>query len=256
MKIAYGSDIHLEINARNFELVDADVLILAGDICLIDQLRLGYKDTKVGDWSRQFFIDVSAKYNKVIYIPGNHDYWESDLSHVVGIFYEFCYENGIKNINFNPFGAEMIDDVKFVFATLWTDYKNEDPLIMWDAKTYMNDFNWIMNYGKKLIPSDIYEQHILERKHFINECSGAEKIICISHHAPDMSCMDESRIDNVSYMYGCTDMIEIILDTPAIKFWVYGHTHIKNDMKIGSTRVLSNPRGYYPYEYEFEIFEI
>jgi hypothetical protein len=41
---------------------------------------------------------------------------------------------------------------------------------------------------------------------------------------------------------------EFILDNPNIKVWVHGHMHDPNNYVIGDTRVLSNPRGYLPWE--------
>jgi hypothetical protein len=41
---------------------------------------------------------------------------------------------------------------------------------------------------------------------------------------------------------------EYMIDHPQIKLWTHGHTHYPFDYRIGSTRVVCNPRGYINYE--------
>ena len=70
-KIAYMSDAHLENHGRNFEFPDADVLLLAGDICVVEDLRDAYAETVFGYNQRQFLIDAYAKYPYIFWVPGN-----------------------------------------------------------------------------------------------------------------------------------------------------------------------------------------
>jgi hypothetical protein len=43
-------------------------------------------------------------------------------------------------------------------------------------------------------------------------------------------------------------MSEFILDFPNIKYFLHGHMHDPVSYNIGTTRVVSNPRGYLPWE--------
>jgi hypothetical protein len=52
-----------------------------------------------------------------------------------------------------------------------------------------------------------------------------------------------------------SDLSDLILDHPQIKFWTHGHTHDQFDYMIGSTRVVCNPRGYKGYEESAEYFD-
>jgi hypothetical protein len=45
-----------------------------------------------------------------------------------------------------------------------------------------------------------------------------------------------------------SDLSEFVLDHENIKVWVHGHMHDPVDYVIGGTRVVSNPRGYTPWE--------
>jgi hypothetical protein len=61
-----------------------------------------------------------------------------------------------------------------------------------------------------------------------------------------------------------SDLTDFILDRPQIKAWTHGHTHELFDYRIGSTRILCNPRGYVLYErgsdeeepYLAKVFEV
>ena len=45
-----------------------------------------------------------------------------------------------------------------------------------------------------------------------------------------------------------SDLDDFILQHPQIQVWVHGHTHDKFDYMIGSTRIVSNARGYVGFE--------
>ena len=73
MKIALMSDVHLEYGPCPIEKVDADVLVLAGDITTADPVRFG----KIGV---EFFKQASEMFNDVIYIMGNHEHYRGDFA--------------------------------------------------------------------------------------------------------------------------------------------------------------------------------
>ena len=45
-----------------------------------------------------------------------------------------------------------------------------------------------------------------------------------------------------------SDLSNLILDNPQIKYWLHGHTHQQVDYMVGETRVMCNARGYAGYE--------
>jgi hypothetical protein len=51
-------------------------------------------------------------------------------------------------------------------------------------------------------------------------------------------------------------MNDYILDHPQITLWTHGHTHHVFDYRIGSTRIVCNPRGYVGYEDRADEFEL
>lgn len=271
MKIAYCSDLHLNVKGLIIKnTVDADVLILAGDI------------VEAAIWKacpefQQFFDTVSKEFKHVLYVMGNHEHWGWDFLKTSTRLREFLPENVI----LLDTESIEIDGVTFVGSTLWTDMNNEDPLSMIEAGRCMRDYERIMNSnqpvhywtevdGKRvaktrignLTVQDTIDEHKISLEIIKNLITDKEKVVMITHHAPTRLSIDSDYIDahllNGAYV---SDLSEFILDNPQIKFWFHGHTHHKIQYNVGNTLVLTNPRGYYGYEalaYNFDLktFEI
>jgi len=244
MKIAFVSDIHLEVSDFNNPLPEADVLLLGGDICVIHDLRYIFKGYSRYERCLKFFKSVSDKYKTVIYIPGNHEYWESDYINVQGIFNSFCTENNINNIIFNEKGVIQIEDIKFVYATLWTDFNKQRSMVA--ARGLMNDYFYIKHNNESLTPETIYHIHEDHKNHILENVKNHDKVLVLTHHAPNHNSVIEDYSSNpLNHCYYCTDMDDIILDNEQIFLWIHGHTHEDVEYEIGNTVVTTNCRGYY-----------
>jgi uncharacterized protein YdhG (YjbR/CyaY superfamily) len=142
MKIAIGSDLHLEFGAIALSNSDAaDVLILAGDICMARDFELA--DTKRADRYHEFFAQVSKEFPKVIYILGNHEHYNGDVAHSYSILKQHL--SVYPNIQVMEKESVEIGDVTFVCATLWTNMNDEDPVTLHAVKDMMNDFHNVKN---------------------------------------------------------------------------------------------------------------
>ena len=53
-----------------------------------------------------------------------------------------------------------------------------------------------------------------------------------------------------------SDMNDYILDHPQIRLWTHGHTHHPFDYRIGSTRIVCNPRGYGGHDPQADVFKL
>lgn len=266
MKIAYCDDLHLEVGKRDFELPDADILILAGDICLGFDLRDSFEFAHTSRNQREFFIDVSKKYKQVLYIPGNHDYWDNTLTRAISDVQEFLDSENLDNIKFSDSFSIEINDVKFVCATLWTDINKGQPSAhnMYGSSynsAYMRDYERIKvdsfaETSKSFMQTDSMLLHSMHRDFIAEEVKNHTKVIVVTHHAPLMTCVDTDNHSNLDYFYGCTDMEDIILDNEQIKYWIYGHTHDPMEQEVGSTKLITNPRGYCGYDSLAKNFRI
>ena len=267
MKIAVGSDLHLEFMGMDFELPDADVLILAGDILVIDDLRDVFDFSKNSFDARTFLRDISFKYKNVIYVPGNHEYYGGVFGTTKDKIVSFLKSENITNIEFSEYGSTIIDDVKFVYATLWTDINRGNPILLSMGSSIMNDYNQIMTTdldvesgGRYLQPKDTVNKHFQHKEFIEKEVVGFDKVVVITHHSPSLLSSDR-RHSNSDYFYCCTDMDLVILDNPQINYWIHGHLHNRVNYKIGETTVISNCRGYSPHEkmassFKIEVIEV
>ena len=142
MKIAYCSDLHLEINLDlPKDWPPADVLILAGDIlsaAMLDSMRTDPESRKVRDYGRQLIDDVFPRYQKVFMVMGNHEHYHGVFDQTADRIEDFF----VNAPNFHLLNNKdiMHNGVLFLGSTLWTDFNKGDGLSMFYAQRGMNDF--------------------------------------------------------------------------------------------------------------------
>lgn len=266
MKINLISDLHLEFD--DLTLPGGEVLIIAGDACESKTLsRFKYdlhnileKDSRGRrmDRAARFFWEECAKYEHVIYVVGNHEHYH-------GKYWKTWIELAKElpdNVHLLEKQRFDLGDVTFLGATMWTDCNRGNPITMATLASGMNDYRTI-TYCKdgtyrKLQPKDTARIHQETKDWLREELLGLQdrKVVVVTHHAPShRSVSDHYRGD--SHMNGgyVSDLSDIILDNPQIKYWVHGHTHDPFDYAVGDCRVLCNPRGYKGYEVRAEEFD-
>lgn len=274
MKIAFASDLHLEFGGADFDLPDADVLLLAGDICVIEYLK--NKDSRQYNDCVEFFKAVSAKYEHVLWIPGNHEFYGGVMGYQSrDIVFKFLEELKITNVNYNECGSSIfsIGYAVFVTATLWTDFKGASPLIMNNAQHGMNDYRRIMiadqtfDSGVRYITAkDIHNVNTMHNTYikktidYMARNGIFNKFVVMTHHAPNVKSASTNKPSELDYAYCCSNLDDFILDNPQIKYWIHGHTHNNSNYMIGETNVLSNCRGYVGYEatnnFKIKVIEV
>jgi Icc-related predicted phosphoesterase len=252
MKITLVSDLHLEFEdcfLKNEQ--GADVLILGGDIMVAS--KVNRENSEFGQRFREFLSRVSFQFPHVIYIAGNHEFY-NDGKWVGGIEELRVACAQFPNVYFLERDMKIIDDSVFIGGTLWTDMNKGDPLTLHAVRDMMNDYRAIRNDEKgyvKLKPFDTVERHrnTLEYFKFILSENKDKKCVVIGHHSPSFQSVHETyrgeTLMNGAYH---SDLSEFILDHPQIKLWTHGHTHHPFDYMIGETRIVCNPRGYDGYE--------
>lgn len=259
MRVAFCSDLHLERSHLNFELPDADVLILAGDICVRDDLRPGFIGTKFPDGTREFFREVSAKYDRVLYVPGNHEHWSGELTKTTSDINAWFASEGIRNVTCEDRFLIEIQGTRFILATLWTDMNRGSPLIMSQARFLMNDYSEIRYHGASLSSGIVADINAADRK-FICDNLDHDRIVVVTHHAPSTIGQTREHSD-YTYFYYNVGLEDMILDNPQITHWIHAHTHERVDYMLGETRVRCNPRGYLGIEkialdFQIQIFDV
>lgn len=233
MKIAILSDLHLEFGL-SFSLdnidKDADVLVLAGDICVWNDLRPLTK--LLMDWKKP-----------VLYVAGNHEYY-TDESMSLGKERFLKWVKDFPNVMLLDNNSIRIDGVDFFGGTMWTSFGNSCPVSMQAAALSMNDYV-LIKYEGRLKPSDTVEMHniFLDKliKWFI--CGDSQPKVVISHHAPVLNKQSIYKKSTLTDAFVSLDMPQII-ERYQPDLWIFGHTHENDDQEIGETRIVSNQRGY------------
>ena len=113
----------------------------------------------------------------------------------------------------------------------------------------MNDYKVIRigsNY-RKMNPDDTLKFH-KKSKLFLQQKLGEfknDKVWVLTHHSPSyQSIHPKYRMETTNGSFA-SDLDDLILNNPNIKYWSHGHTHESLDYKIEDCRVICNPRGYY-----------
>ena len=267
MKIKLVSDLHLEFSDINIQNTDnCDVLILGGDICVAQDLHdhpelvnssdqaaiasgtgLGRRQQAAQRY-RDFFKRCSFQFPHVIYIMGNHEFYNGKF--YAGIDYMREELAKYPNIYMLEQDTKIIDDVTFVGATLWTDMNRGDPLTMHAIEGMMNDFRIIKNDKRNYAPMsarDVADRHARTLGYFRSVLAEQHdrKFVVVGHHTPSFQSAHPMYAHETLMNGGYhSDLSEFILDHPQIKLWTHGHTHHPFDYVIGETRIVCNPRGY------------
>jgi Icc-related predicted phosphoesterase len=263
MRIALGSDLHLEFGAIELHNTEAaDVLILSGDICVAKHLNgEHHHDSRY----RKFFQECCERFPRVIYILGNHEHYAYDIQNTAThLKRELVYDNLYILHN------ETVDigDYTFIGTTLWTNMNEEDGLTLYHVTSMMSDFQSIKNsartlneWGKpaRLTPEDTIEFHRKSMdyiNHVVSEHAD-KKYVVVGHQCPSFKSVHPKYAhDKIMNGAFASDLDDFIAYRPQIKLWTHGHTHEPFDYEIGTTRIVCNPRGYLGNEHRADNFKL
>ena len=225
MKINYFSDIHLEFGGLAPPANDADIVVAAGDIG---------PDLQGLEWLK--------KINKpVIYVAGNHEFYGCDHLTVLQRIQSNAQQS---QVHFLENSSLVIQDVRFIGCTLWTDLfvEGDEKVVVLDQS--LNDFKQITLGDQSFNPMAYSMIHKYSKQWLEQELAKdfKGKTVVISHHAPTQWSWNRApnAIKKLAY---CNDLKYLMHEYP-IDVWFHGHIHNLANYRIAGTRILSNPRGY------------
>lgn len=237
MKIWLFSDLHLEYAdlRQPMAIPDADVCVVAGDLCRAPANGVFWLAKNV------------AHAMPCIYVAGNHEHYRGSIKE--GLEDGLSAAEGFPDVHFLENGSVVIDGVRFVGATLWTDYRIEGhpEVAMHHARERMNDYKQIAkqrNPWERFVPETAFRMHQDSRR-FIDTALKADRIatVVVTHHLPHAKSIPsrfKGDLLNAAYASDLTETIESAHPT----LWVHGHTHDSCDYTVGDTRIVCNPCGY------------
>lgn len=235
MTIQYCSDLHLEFpNNRAYLRAHpirpvGEILLLAGDITPFTEIEK----------AQEFFDFVSANFEHTFWIPGNHEYYHSDMAHTTGTFQEKMRSN-VSLLNNTSIRYK---DVRLVFSTLWSKIDVTKERVI---KKSMADFHWITFNGKKISVDDYNRLHDECRLFISNEIQAdpVVKTVVVSHHLPTfLNYPEKYRFSELNSAF-VTELVDMVEASNA-GYWIFGHSHeVVPDFIIGKTTLTTNQLGY------------
>ena len=236
MKIQYCSDLHLEFaqNAlflhKNSIKPVADTLILAGDITLWGQKHFKH-------W---FFDFVSKHWERVYYIPGNHEFYSGKDLRILDQPVKEAIRENVFLINNQ---VVSIDNCDLFLTAFWSHIPDNKSLLI---EAHVSDFRLIKYRGKTLKAKDfnkLHTQSIDFLSTSIPESNAKHKIV-VSHHVPSQIVNPEIYKDSDISAAFVSEQRDLILELQP-DYWIYGHHHANMpETAIGKTKLVTNQLGY------------
>jgi len=251
MKAWIVSDIHLTrlpgmTTAAPFPVPDADVCIVAGDTS-------GTLSTAI-----DFLLTDIEPIMPVVMTLGNHEYFGLSIERALARTRRRTSGTGI---HFLENDTVTIGDVRFIGATLWTDFEIETgeeaelppdlrlEVAKLEMKKHVSDYTEILSdsAGSHLLtPDETIRRHWESRAYFEQALRKPfnGRTVVVSHHAPLPQSIDKrfwGQISNAGY----ASDLSTLIDACEPDYWVHGHVHQPFDYRRGRTRVICNPRGFF-----------
>jgi predicted phosphodiesterase len=238
MKLQVMSDLHFEMHAdggaqfiRELDPTGVDLLVLAGDITMAQQY----------DELENVFKPLAQKYERILYVPGNHEYYRSSPKQVAGNLAKLTKEMPEVVIPWNE--SVVIAGRRFFGGTMWFR-----PDLMGDLnKRFMNDFSLIEDFEPW-----VYDQNVAFEKALATQVEPGD--IVVTHHLPTPTSVASRFARSAINAFFLSDMTSHVRELRP-KLWIHGHTHDRCDYVIGETRVVANPFGYPKELRSNEMFE-
>lgn len=245
MKIQYCSDLHLEF-PRNKAWLDENPIIVAGDVLLLAGDIMPFTEIKKHD---SFFDQMADQFEQVYWIPGNHEYYGSNIENRTGAFREAIRDN-VWLLNNQVI---QLPGAKLIFSTMWTSIS---PNNQWPIQRGMNDFRVIKKGLDLFTPEQSNELHLENMKFIKSEVhkNPDEKLIVITHHVPTNVKYPPKFLGSILNEAFSVELYDFISKSQ-IDHWIFGHHHCNvGPFTIGNTQLITNQLGYVGYG-EQEGFE-
>ena len=237
MKVQLISDVHLEFMMPAMQHAvlgsifkgEANTLVLAGDIFPL----------RIIDTVRDALNFICEKYENVLYVPGNHEFYGTSPGFGETNLGAVC--NEISNFHWLRSASKplKIGNKTFWGDTMWFPDGPSNKML----EDQLNDFRHIHAFTPWC-----YRQNMAFRQAYQN----VQADVVITHHLPSYKSVParyrSDVVGNDLNVFFVSDM-EREMNIWQPKFWFHGHTHDPCDYTLGDTRVICNPLGY-PGEFD------
>lgn len=236
LRVRPVSDLHVDVSMYNLVELEHDketVLTISGDLS-----EMGDQDYPWADW----FHRTCPRFRDVLFVPGNHEHYGGKFGEAFIRLRDVA--SRIPNLHVLHNRYVKIDHVHFVGTTLWTNYRNGNPIEL----IKMRSFSDHVNIGDFTPENAVYEnakaQSLLKRLSKQIEKKEGEKLFVMTHHAPTSLSEDPRFFDSPIASAFSSDLDELVYEVGA-DVWQHGHIHWFKDYSLFGTRIVCNPRGYH-----------
>jgi hypothetical protein len=241
---------------------DSDIVVLAGDISCHGAAAI--------EWMLR--PEIFGRARAILYVPGNHEYYDGVLPDALVRMREAAAGSRVHVMDNDRL---VLDGVRYLACTLWSDFElrigsgddlRVDPRACVEASLkYVMDYRCIrVDDGRAdeggvsaltseprsadrlrlLRPADTVALHRRDRAWLqaaLEEPFDGPTVV-VTHMAPHRGSLAPRWAADPSSGAFVSELPEAFFAVPAL--WVHGHTHTSFDYRVGSCRVLCNPRGY------------
>jgi Icc-related predicted phosphoesterase len=240
MRLQIFSDLHADVRPpKHIEVApDVDAVVVAGDTC--EGAERGFA----------LLRQIVPMQIPIISVMGNHEYYRSCLPDEL---IQARRVAPIYGVNLLENDAVVLDGVRFIGCTLWTDYAifggANISRAMRTASDGLNDhrrITWAKQpEWRRFRPVEALMLH--RRSRAFIEADLAEPFdgatVVVTHHAPHPRSM-HSRYGTELLSAAYVSDLTAVIEARQPNLWVHGHVHENFDYRIGATRVVCNPHGY------------
>lgn len=256
LKIQLLSDLHLETDPGFVATPapDADLLVLAGDVGSYQTRRDG-SVMEEPDWGLRRFSPLPQHGGwpvPVLFVPGNHEYDGLEMDEVHAGLRSACDRLGIAWLERETL---VVDSVRFVGTTLWSDY---DALAPADASEterlrlrekafraanfYLHKMAGLR--GGALFDAEAMRGLALQCQDWLRRtlavAHGGPTVV-VTHFAPTLHSADPRYGLSPGTAGFCNALDDLL---PHADVWLHGHLHCPTDVTVGRCRIVANPLGY------------
>lgn len=231
------SDIHLEHRSINYDCIVqpiANILALVGDIGSPFLPNLS-----------DFITWCASKFDHVFYIPGNHEYYNTQaltINDINIMLDDICKLHS--NVHFMYNTVYDIGKYTFIGSTLWSHVPDEH---IHTIQNIMNDYRYIFATNERRITVADTNVEYQKNKAFIEksiqDAIVNNKIpIVLTHHTPSMKGTSSPMHEGGVSCYAFSSTLSC---TPGIiRLWACGHTHYNFHHFLEGYELISNQFGY------------
>jgi 3',5'-cyclic AMP phosphodiesterase CpdA len=242
MNFQFASDLHLEF-AQNKKLLSKkpilpvqETLIIAGDLMPLSAM----------DQHQDFLNFLSDHFKMTYWLPGNHEFYGSDLATMPNSFEKPVRSNVLLLNNMVKQIPDPAGPIELIFSTLWSHI----PAHLTETVVKrVQDFNQIQWNGSPMTPK-VYNQLHQDALEFLQnalQSKNARKLV-ISHHLPSfLNYPKKHQNDPINACFASN--LDDFIQKTAPNAWIFGHHHTNiPPFLLGKTQLYTNQLGYVKFK--------